>query len=146
MFMRQLPRTISATLFLGSLAFASAAMAAPGEHQTMNGASNAMAAAPAATPPPDSRLNDRDADDNTSSNGRYATDRDKGMDRAQDRASAEGLEHGKAFQGDRDADDRKDADDQRARNDAGNHRNDHDADDRRASKDADDRKSDPDAR
>jgi hypothetical protein len=124
MFMNRLSCTISTSLLFGALALASAAMAAPADHRNMNG--NAMAGAQTATP----LANDRDADDNNS-NGRNATDRDKGLDRAEDRANAEGLEHGTAFQKDHDADDRRaDRDTDKRKVDRDADRNDHDADDR----------------
>ena len=112
--MRKLVYAASASLLFGSLSLIPAAMA-----QSAHGADGtAMASAPTATPPPDTRMNDHDADDKK-------TDADN-----------------RSGKNDHDADDRRarnDADDRRF--DTNDHRNDHDADDRRArnDRDADDR-------
>ena len=126
----------TAAAFAGVLSISPTAFAGPTDsNNTLMMSQNA-----AATPQTDSRMNDHDADDNNAnSNGRYSTDRDKGFDRAEDRASAQGLEHGQAFKNDKDADDKRaDADDRRGRYDADDkQKNDHDADDRRAANDHD---------
>ena len=120
--MRHLSSTASATMLLGSLAFASIAVAAPPGQANMNGNMSMSApSGPAATPPANT-MNNRDADDNANSNGRFATDRDKGRDRAEDRRA--------------DRDDQKtlpDVDERKA-----------DADDRSAGKETDDRSADRD--
>lgn len=130
--MRKFVTAASTALLFGSLSLASAAMAGPGDRSAgtaMSGTQNM-----AATPPANTQMNDHDADDaantNTNSNNRYSSDRDKGLDRAEDRASAEGREHGQAFQKND-----HDADDQRAKTDADDQTHRADADDRRAQND-----------
>ena len=112
--MQKLAFAASAAFLLGSLSLATGAMAAPAHTPTGTSMSSTQSMG---APPPATRSNDAD-DTNANSNGRYSTDRDTGLDRSQDRASAEGLKHRHAMRkNDRDSEDAK-ADDRTTTHDA----------------------------
>ena len=121
--MKSLPCIMGAAVLFGACAFGFPAAAGPGGGHAMGmtggiganasmGSSrmNASASASQQTTPSGGMSSDHMSDQGqANTNGPNAADRDTGLDRSEDRASAEGLKHGKAHRSHTDND--NDADD-----------------------------------